>query len=147
MLPPLESVSIGRAVTVVAQAGEDIYVSVIKKPVDKLPQPHWVKTSSGRSMYGMQTGYPYEETLVSLTSNESKMYLSILKGYDFKSGLSTVNTQSLSASEKNVLSKGYTDLHKRGLVKRVKKFTYLINPNARIHSNYDEHITLWESLP
>ncbi len=147
MVSPLSNLATARSINIVAQEGQDVFVGTIKKPKDKLSQPHWVKTSSGRSMFGMPAGYPYEEALIDLSANEAKMFKYILDYYDFKTGFSTVNTHNMTPTEKNVLSSGYKDLHKRGLVKRVKKFTYLINPDAKMHSNYDDHVVLWNNTP
>lgn len=150
MITPFANLATYQATTIVARPDHDLVVSAVEHPKDEVKPdtPFWVKTSAGISMYGLRAGYPYEETLMSMTANESKMYKLILDNYNFKTGLAVVDTKNLSASDKVALSRGYTELHKRNLVKRVKKFTYLINPDARIHSNlYVELLDLWSKTP
>jgi len=104
--------------------------------------------SIGKSMFGKYAGYPYEETLISLNANEAKVYKWLLDSYEYKTGLSTLNTQAMNPSDKVTLTRGYTGLRNRNLVKRVKKFTYLINPKARIHHNlFEDLLNLWDNTP
>lgn len=150
MIPVSNHLTNAHATTIIAQDGYDVVSSLVKQGKDRLPsnEPSWVKISSGRSMYNMRAGYPYEQTLISLNANESKVFSVLLNNYDFKTGFSTLNTQNMTPSEKVLVSRGYQDLHKRDLVKRVKKFTYLINPDARIHKDlYESHLQIWQSLP
>lgn len=150
MIPVSNHLTNTHSTTIIAEDGYDIVSSLVKQDRDKLPsnEPSWVKISSGRSMYNMRAGYPYEQTLISLNAHESKVYSALLNNYDFKTGFSTLNSQEMTPTEKVMFSRGYQDLHKRDLVKRVKKFTYLINPDARIHKHlHTELLKLWQSLP
>ena len=150
MIPISNHLTNTHATTIIAQDGYDVVSSLVKQGKDRLPsnEPSWVKISSGRSMYNMRAGYPYEQTLISLNAHESKVYSALLNNYDFKTGFSTLNSQEMTPTEKVMFSRGYQDLHKRDLVKRVKKFTYLINPDARIHKHlHTELLKLWQSLP
>lgn len=91
--------------------------------------------------------YPYEKVLLDLTANEVRMYKLILDAYDYKTGYSFVDTSNESQSVKTELSKGYKGLKSKGLVKRVKQQTYLINPCAKIHLElFDELYTAWNKL-
>ena len=93
------------------------------------------------------TNYPYEMTLLELTSDEASMYRLIRQSYDPRTGLSLVDLSSYTPSEKNHYSKGFKGLEKRLLVKRVKQKTYIINPQAIVNlDKYDELQTLWDSL-
>lgn len=151
MIPDLSSLATYKSTMVVASADRDILISSIEESKDelpKVPEPAWAKISIGKRRWGMHAGYPYEETLISLSSEESKAYKRILDAYDFDTGLSIINTQTMTHSEKTVFSRGFKDLHKRSLVKRVKKFTYLINPEARIHQKlFESLLTLWCNTP
>lgn len=151
MIPSLSELARQKSATFIADSDSDLVISSVwqdKDELPKYPQPAWIKASIGRRMFGMYAGYPYEETLISLKANESKFYSLLLSNYDYKTGFSVVNTKDMSASEKNSLSSGYLDLHKRNLVKRVKKFTYLINPEARLHPKlFDELLDLWKTIP
>ena len=91
--------------------------------------------------------YPYEKTLLELSANEIKLYSLILDAYDLNTGYPIIDTSKVSKSDKVKLSLGYKQLKERGLVKRVKQRTYLINPTAKIHlSLLDDSYTVWNSL-
>lgn len=108
-----------------------------KKKVKPVPQ--------GVSYIGV--GYPYEKVLLDLTANETRLYKLILEAYNYKTGYSFVDTSNESQSVKTELSKGYKGLKSKGLVKRVKQQTYLINPCAKIHLElFDELYTVWNKL-
>lgn len=143
--------STSTSATVIAPEGCEIQLDIINKPKDELPklsEPAWAKMSIGKTMFGKYAGYPYEETLMSLTADESKFYLQLLNNYNYNTGLSVVETHNMTASEKNHLSLGYKGLRQRNLVKRIKKFTYLINPEARIHHKlFESLLELWNNTP
>jgi len=143
--------STSTSATVIAPKGCEIQLDIINEPKDelpKLPEPAWAKMSIGKTMFGKYAGYPYEETLISLNANEAKVYKWLLDTYEYKTGLSTLNTQNMTSSDKITLTRGYTGLRQRNLVKRVKKFTYLINPEARIHHKlFESLLELWDNTP
>ena len=88
-----------------------------------------------------------EKVLLDLTANETRLYKLILEAYNYKTGYSFVDTSNESQSVKTELSKGYKGLKSKGLVKRVKQQTYLINPCAKIHLElFDELYTVWNKL-
>lgn len=150
MIAALKNLTSAKNVIITASPNYDVVTSVIKIIPDTIQNdcPAWTKMSVGKYMYGHRAGYPYEETLISLKADEAKTYKFILDNYDFDTGLSTVNTQHFTATEKVSLSNGYRGLYARNLVKRVRKFTYLINPDARWHKNmHDNLLKLWQSLP
>ena len=110
------------------------------------PRPSYSTIGNGMKTRYFES-YPYEETLLELNSNESKLYKLILRGYERNTGYSYVDTSGLSASDKSKLSLGYKGLKQKGLVKRVKQKTYLINPTAKIHLQlFDELWEVWNNL-
>ena len=151
MIPDLKRLATHQSATIVADPETDLLITTVKKPKDVLPraiEPAWAKMSIGKSMFGAYPGYPYEESLMSLTADEVKFFTYMLDNYNYNTGLSTLNTQNMTASDKNHLSLGYKGVHQKQLVKRVKKFTYLINPEARIHHKlFEDLLKLWQSLP
>lgn len=151
MIPTLKKLATHQIATIIADSDTDLLVTTVNKPKDelpKIPQPAWFKASIGKRMYGMYAGYPYEETLIDLNAEEAKAYKRILNGYQYESGLSIIDSSTFTASEKTIFSRGLKDLKARQLVKRVKKFTYLINPEARIHHKlFEDLLKLWQSLP
>jgi predicted transcriptional regulator of viral defense system len=48
--------------------------------------------------------------------------------------------------QKNMLSAGYKELYEKGLVRRVKRGHYMINPNALIPLDYEEAKKVWDSI-
>jgi hypothetical protein len=48
--------------------------------------------------------------------------------------------------QKNMLSAGYKEMHEKGLVRRVKRGHYMINPNALIPLDYEEAKEIWDSI-
>lgn len=77
--------------------------------------------------------YPYEMTLLDLSSNEAKMFKLIRQAYDNATGLSVVDLSNHTPSQRNKLSNGYKALKSRQLVKRVKQKVYMINPQAVVN--------------
>lgn len=151
MIPDLKDLATHQIATIIADRETDLLVTTVNKPKDelpKIPQPAWFKASIGKRMYGMYAGYPYEETLIDLNAEEAKAYKRILNGYQYESGLSIVDSSAFTASERTIFSRGLKDLKTRNLVKRVKKFTYLINPEARIHHKlFESLLELWNNTP
>ena len=60
---------------------------------------------------------------------------------------SDISKESFSKADLNSISKAFALLHKRGLVKRVKRQVYMINPNAIITDNWKDHNNKWQSIP
>lgn len=51
-----------------------------------------------------------------------------------------------TTAERSYLKKGYKELHEKGLVKRVKRGHYMINPNALIPVDYEAALKIWNSV-
>jgi len=51
-----------------------------------------------------------------------------------------------SDTEKKYLKLGYKEMHEKGLVRRVKRGHYMINPNALIPLDYEEAKEIWDSI-
>ena len=125
--------------------GDELVISS-KKKSPKKPRPPWIAIGTGMPNKAF-TNYPYEMTLLELTSDEAAMYRLIRQAYDLRTGLSVVNLSAYTPSEKNHYSKGFKGLEKRLLVKKVKHRTYIINPQAIVHFNlYDELWEQWQKL-
>lgn len=86
----------------------------------------------------------------SMDSTKAEQYLlkAIIKEINYHNDYkAVVKVLAKSKHEKNMLSEGYKSLFMRGLVKRVKRSHYMINPNALIPPNYESALEIWESLP
>lgn len=79
---------------------------------------------------------------------EQYLLLAIINGVSYKNGYNpVVKVIGDTSTHKQYIITGYKELHNKGLVKRIKKSHYMINPNALIPLDYDEAIELWDSLP
>lgn len=135
---------LGNNVNFVCSNDEEIVIST--KIKHKKPRPSYTTIGNGMKTRHFQS-FPYEKVLLDLTANEVRMYKLILDAYNYKTGYSFVDTSNETQSVKTELSKGYKGLKSKGLVKRVKQQTYLINPCAKIHLElFDELYTVWNKL-
>lgn len=126
---------------------EQLIITAQKVKPSRKPRPPYTTIGNGMNNRNFPS-YPYEKTLLELSANEIKLYSLILDAYDLNTGYSIIDTSKVSKSDKVKLSLGYKQLKERGLVKRVKQRTYLINPTAKIHLNlFDELYETWNSLP
>ena len=65
--------------------------------------------------------------------------------YDYSTGLSVITTQN--QTERNQVSRAYKELNSLGLVKRVKRSHYIINPRMYLNFElFDSLCLLWDSL-
>jgi len=86
----------------------------------------------------------------SMDSTKSEQYLlkAIINGINYHNGYSAVvMIVPKTSTHRQYLKEGYKSLFIRGLVKRVKRSHYMINPNALIPPNYESALEIWESLP
>lgn len=133
---------------IVCEVGQRLVLTTEDTPKKqhKPPRPSWKPIGDGVENKHFKS-YPYEETLLQLTSNEAALYSLILKGYIHNTGYSYVDLSTYTPSQKTEFSKGYKKLKERNLVKRVKKNTYLINPCAKIHlSLFDDLFEVWNKI-
>lgn len=135
---------LGNNVNFVCSNDEEIIIST--KIKHKKPRPSYTTIGNGMKTRHFQS-FPYENVLLGLTANETRLYKLILEAYNYKTGYSFVDTSGETQSVKTELSKGYKGLKSKGLVKRVKQQTYLINPCAKIHLElFDELYAVWNKL-
>ena len=135
---------LGNNVNFVCSNDEEIVIST--KIKHKKPRPSYTTIGNGMKTRHFQS-FPYENVLLGLTANETRLYKLILEAYNYKTGYSFVDTSNETQSVKTELSKGYKGLKSKGLVKRVKQQTYLINPCAKIHLElFDELYAVWNKL-
>jgi hypothetical protein len=81
-----------------------------------------------------------------LMSSNARKTILLIKGnlhFGIKNGVVKVSFDGDKNKSKRFLE-GYKELRDKGLVKRVKKSHYMINPNALIPIDYEEAIQLWE---
>jgi len=138
----------GEKTTIACAIGDELIVTTREKTPTKKrnPRPQWISIGTGMHTSKF-TSYPYELTLLSLTANETRMFILIREAYSPDTGLSMVNLNGYTPSQKTELSKGYKGLKGRNLVKRVKQKVYMINPSAIVHLElFDELYDMWINL-
>jgi len=138
----------GDQATIACPVGEELVITTRDKDTSekRQPRPSWLAIGTGMETRKFKS-YPYEMTLLDLSSNESKMFKLIRQAYDHATGLSVVELSTYTASQRTEFSKGYKALESRQLVKRVRQKVYMINPLAIVHLKlFDELYEQWEKL-
>ena len=82
------------------------------------------------------------------SSSEMKFFM-LLKEHlpwDCETTVVKLDNKSLTTTMKQHVKVGYLKLHKKDLVRRVKRGSYMINPSAIIPLKENEAIKLWRSL-
>ena len=90
------------------------------------------------------------EVIANLSKPEQQFLIEISKKFTWKTYLIELKFNSLTKSQKSNKYRAYAKLRKKGLVKRVDKDLYFINPKLLIPSNSDLEIEakhLWNQLP
>ena len=96
----------------------------------------------------IKKGYPFISTLLAFNKGEQWFYGLIHDQLDYTNNIAHILSSSRSKSELPKMSNAYTSLKAKGLVKRVRKEVYIVNPDALISPNYYEAIKIkWDSLP
>lgn len=91
-------------------------------------------------------GDDFLKILLGVSKTAQKTFLKLHENYDEKTGVSVIAALDTQV-DKNAFSKGYKELHTAGLVKRVKRQQYLINPRSYINPTlYESLCLLWDSL-
>lgn len=92
-------------------------------------------------------GKDFLTLLLDLSSQAQKAFKLLHNSYDATTGISVIPAFS-NNSEKVLFSRGFKELQKTAMVKRVKRQHYIINPKMYINpSVYGSLCQLWDSLP
>lgn len=96
--------------------------------------------------YQEAIGVDFLTTLLSVSATAQKSFALLHTQYDDDTGVSIISSFA-NQSEQNGFSRGFKELHKVGLVKRIKRQHYLLNPRMYINPNvYESACLLWDSL-
>lgn len=131
--------------TIYFDSSEELIISSKQKSKSNLPPFQMV----GRKyIKGNKTmGYDYTGVLLSLNKEEQWFYTLIRQHINFRTNEAIILSSSLTATEKVKASKAYKSLNSKGLLKKVKKENYLVNPDAVIYPpNYENIKLLWDSI-
>lgn len=124
-------------------------VGVVIDSRGNAPKPPYCMVGSLRMYQSNQYGKPYPllETMCDFSKSEGWFFKILLDTHNELSGVSDISKVTFTKSDLNVLSKAYTVLHQRDLVKRVRRQVYMINPSALITNNWEAHKPIWDTLP
>jgi len=89
------------------------------------------------------------EIIADFSKPEAFTFKLIHNKRDYDSNVSFFSTNELTATEKNVFSKGYKALSAKGLIIRIKKgieSIYMFNPDFIIPNEYDSSLRKWLTL-
>lgn len=96
----------------------------------------------------IMVGYPFISVLLAFNKGEQWFYGLLHSELDYTNNIAQVLSSSLSKSDLPKMSKAFKSLCEKGLVKRVRKELYIVNPDAVIQPTYYEAIKKkWDSLP
>lgn len=113
----------------------DHVLEVTSKKKYTTPLPNYQMIGTGMTNRFDIESYPLVDTALDLTKPEAALFKLIYTAYDRNTGLSFVDSADLTPSQRSKRSVIYTQLKRRGLVKRVKQKTFMINPSAIINPN------------
>jgi len=116
------------------------------KNTNKTKVPSFTAISGGKFMKPNKEGLLQE--VGKLNKRERWFFLLIDRLMDFDTNTAFIKNSSLTTTEQQNKSRAYKSLHKLGLVKRVKREYYIINPDKIIPLNsYPIVKKIWNSLP
>lgn len=97
---------------------------------------------------GKHEGYPFHKVLLSLSKPEQQFMTLVLDNLDMKDNLAPVPKELLPTWDAVKLSRVYTSLKKRGLIKRHSTGVYMLNPGAMFNpATYEQVKARWDELP
>ena len=137
-------------VAVVVKKGEELVLT--SKPKSTQPKPPFLMVGSGHSTSTQGTSIDLLLEISNMTSNEKLAFFLIKESilYDRKTGQfnyqPTVSINHLTKSQKAKFSNGYRTLNSKGLVKRITRGKYMVNPRALIPSDYAIELTKWNQI-
>lgn len=130
--------------TVIFNISEEVIVTKRAKAIIK--QPYCYISRAGEYK-GKSMGIPLTEMYMDFNKSEQWFYKKLWQNLNYKTNQATILQSDLTKSESNALSTAYTLLKNKGLVRRVRKEVYMINPNAVLYpETQEENIRIWNSL-
>ena len=134
----------GNHANVTCPSDQILEVTAKKKYTTPLPNYQMIGTGM-TNKHGIDS-FPLVDTALDLSKPEANLFKLIYAAYDRDTGLSFVESSDLTPSQRSKRSVIYMQLKERGLVKRVKQKTYMINPSALINaSHYPKLKEQWDS--
>ena len=129
-------------IVVYINPGEQVGVQEVQKKVNK---PNYFMIGNGTMNKHKIYGIDLLRELANSTKAEQFLLLAIKDGITFENEYSPiVKVIPETETQRQYIKLGYKSLLARGLVVRVKKAHYMINPNALIPLDYEGSIHIWE---
>ena len=129
-------------VVVYINPGEQVAVQEVQKRATK---PNYFMIGNGTMNKHKIFGIDLLRELANSTKAEQFLLLAIKDGINYENDYSPiVRVVGDTKYKQNMITEAYKSLLARGLVVRVKKAHYMINPNALIPIDYEGSLRIWE---
>lgn len=122
ILSPLDSVLI--------QPKHDEQLVISTKKIPKSKKPPWIAIAGGPR--AKHNDKHLLQLIGEMTAPERWFFLYVASKMDHTSNVAIIRNAELSKSHINAKTKAYKALHGKGLLKRVKREYYMVNPNIII---------------
>jgi hypothetical protein len=132
--------------TFLASKDEVVTVTTTKKnKSDYLPP--FIMCGDKRMHKNKVAGYPYTDTLLSMSKAEQWFFKLIKANLNYKNNISIIRSSAFNRTELNKISLAFKLLKEKGLIKKTKKEHYIVNPDAIIYPpNYGLIKEVWDNL-
>ena len=118
----------------------------IQRKQKRATKPNYFMIGNGTMNKHRMYAIDLLEEVAKSTKAEQFLLLSIKDGICYGNDYNpVVNVIGETKYQQNMITEGYKSLAARGLVLRVKKAHYMINPNALIPPDYEGALQVWEA--
>ena len=121
---------------------------IVERINDKQKRPNFLMAGNGKMNKHRIQSIDLLKELANSSKAGQYLILTIKDGikFDNHNYSPIVRVIGNTSTDKQYILNGYKELHSRGLVKRVKKSHYMLNPNALIPPDYDGALEIWNSI-
>ena len=115
-------------------------------------QPNYYRVGNGTMNKHNIQAIDFIDAVMDMTKPEQFLIKEIKQGFYYDRDLegftyiTKIDSRLLTSTQKQYIVLGYKLLHNKGLVKRVKRGYYMINPNALVPSNYETAKQDWDNI-
>ena len=141
---PQENLNIDKKMPVVIFVDKEDDYSIQRKP-KAVKKPNYFMIGNGTMNKQKMYAIDLLTELANSTKAEQFILLSIKDGICYGNDYNpVVKVIGETETQKQYIKLGYKSLEARGLVLRIKKSYYMINPNALIPPDYEAALQVWE---
>jgi len=128
-----------------ANPDEDLVITTKRKNRNNVP-PFFMGGRVG-TIRSKKMGYPLLDVMADMTKPEAWFFKELRHSMDIRTSVGIMKNGDLSLSDRQKKKLAYAPLKEKDLVRRVKKETYMINPDALIYpETYEESKKAWLML-